>query len=194
MEKNKRVMTTKTLAYCALLAALSVVLARLIIPMPDESTRFSIEAVPIYMAGMLFGPLAGGLVGFAADFVGCMFSGYGFNPLFSLPPILYGVCGGLFRWFLAKKVSIPRLILGFLPAVIFGSILYQSAALAYVYSSTTFMEYFVLKLTTRSIQFAITMVIDAVVIYLLFKARIFDRIGIWPPKKISKGNKKNDDC
>ena len=115
MEKNKRTMTTKTLAYCALLAALSVVLARLIIPMPDESTRFSIEAVPIYMAGMLFGPLAGGLVGFAADFVGCMFSGYGFNPLFSLPPILYGVCGGLFRYFLAQKVSVPRLLLGFLP-------------------------------------------------------------------------------
>lgn len=194
MKKNQRTMTTKTLAYCALLAALSVVLARLIIPMPDESTRFSIEAVPIYMAGMLFGPLAGGLVGFAADFVGCMFSGYGFNPLFSLPPILYGVCGGLFRYFLANKVSVPRLILGFLPPVIFGSILYQSAALAYVYSSTTFMEYFILKLTTRSVQFAITMVIDAVVIYLLFKARIFDRLGIWPIKKKCKGCKDNDDC
>lgn len=194
MEKNKRTMTTKTLAYCALLAALSVVLARLIIPMPDESTRFSIEAVPIYMAGMLFGPLAGGLVGFAADFVGCMFSGYGFNPLFCLPPILYGVCGGLFRYFLAQKVSVPRLLLGFLPPIIFGSILYQSAALAYVYSSTTFMEYFLLKLTTRSVQFAITMVLDAVVIYLLFKARIFDRLGIWPPKKMKKGSDKNDDC
>ena len=194
MEKNKRKMTTKTLAYCALLAALSVVLARLIIPMPDESTRFSIEAVPIYLAGMLFGPLAGGLVGFAADFVGCMFSGYGFNPLFCLPPILYGVCGGLFRHFLAKKISIPRLIVGFLLPVVLGSILYQSAALAYVYSSTTFMEYFILKLTTRSVQFAITMVLDAVVIYLLFKARIFERIGVWPPKKKKKGSDENDEC
>lgn len=194
MEKNKRIMTTKTLAYCALLAALSVVLARMIIPMPDESTRFSIEAVPIYIAGMLFGPLAGGLVGFAADFVGCMFSGYGFNPLFCLPPILYGVCGGLFRYFLAQKTSVPRLILGFLPPVVFGSILYQSASLAYVYSSTTFMEYFLLKLTTRSIQFAITMVIDVVVIYLLFKTRVFERLGIWPPKKMKKGSDKDDDC
>ena len=52
---SKRTMTTKTLAYCALLAALSVVLARLIIPMPNVTTRFSIEAVPIYLAGMLFG-------------------------------------------------------------------------------------------------------------------------------------------
>ena len=131
-QKRKPVISTRTLAYCALLAALSVVLARLIIPMPDESTRFSIEAVPIYMSGMLFGPLAGGLVGFAADFIGCMFSGYGFNPLFCLPPILYGVFGGIFRYYLARKISIPRLIIGFLPPIIFGSILYQSVALAYV--------------------------------------------------------------
>ena len=66
----KRSMSTRALAYCALLAAISVVLARLIIPMPNASTRFSIEAVPIYLAGMLFGPMAGGLVGFSADLVG----------------------------------------------------------------------------------------------------------------------------
>lgn len=185
MQKNKKNnrMTTKTLAYCAMLAALSVVLARMIIPMPDESTRFSIEAVPIFMSGMLFGPLAGGLVGFSADFVGSLFSGYGFNPLFCVPPVLYGIFGGVFRYFLAKKVTIPRLILGFLPPIVFGSILYQSVALAYVYYNTTFMEGLILKLSTRSIQFAITMVLDAVVIYLLFKSKLFDRLGVWPPVK-----------
>lgn len=179
---NKRAMTTKTMAYCALLAALSVVLARLIVPMPNESTRFSIEAVPVYMAGMLFGPLAGGLVGFSADFVGCMFSPFGFNPLFCVPPILYGVFGGLFRRFLAAKTSIFRLLLGFLPPIILGSILYQSAALAYVYNEETFIQDLILKLSTRSIQFAITMVIDVLVIYLLFKVKLFNRMGIWPPK------------
>ena len=78
----KRSMTTKALAYCALLAAISVVLARLLIPMPNATTRFSIESVPILLSGMLFGPMAGGLVGFCADLVGCLFSGYGYNPLF----------------------------------------------------------------------------------------------------------------
>lgn len=83
---SKRTMTTKALAYCALLAALSVVLARLIIPMPNVTTRFSIEAVPIYLAGMLFGPMAGALVGFSADLVGCLFSGYGYNPCSACRP------------------------------------------------------------------------------------------------------------
>ena len=66
----------RTLAVCALLAAVSVVLARLVIPMPNETTRFSLEAIPIFIAGMLFGPLPGALVGFVADFVGCLFSAH----------------------------------------------------------------------------------------------------------------------
>lgn len=179
---GKSRMSTRALAYCALLAAISVVLARLIIPMPNASTRFSIEAVPIFMAGMLFGPMSGGIVGFSADLVGCLFSGYGYNPIFCLPPILYGVFGGFFRYFLGKNVSIPRLIVAFLPPIVFGSILYQSFALAFVYNSKgsigASLIYF---LSTRSVQFVVTMVLDALVIYSLFKARIFDRLGIWPP-------------
>ena len=54
--KKNASMTTRTLTCCALLAALGVVLARLIIPMPNEFTRFSIEAVPTVLAGILFGP------------------------------------------------------------------------------------------------------------------------------------------
>ena len=179
--KTKRMMTTRNLAYCALLAALSVVLARLIIPMPNATTRFSIEAVPIYLAGMLFGPMAGGLVGFCADFVGCLFSGFGYNPLFSLPPILYGVFGGVFRYYLSKKISLPRLALAFLPPVVGGSILWQSFALDYVYDLG-----FTLMLSTRAVQFAITLVVNAVIVNLLFRSKMFVHMGVWPPKKQEK--------
>lgn len=175
--KKTASMTTKTLTTCALLAALGVVLARLIVPMPNEFTRFSIEAVPTVLAGILFGPVAGALVGFVADLVGCLFSGYGYNPLFCVPPILYGLCGGFFRMFLAKKVSIPRLLLTMAPAIVFGSILYQSWALNFVYGKG-----FWVLLSARSIQFAVTMVVDVIVIRLLFKSRIFQHAGMWPPK------------
>lgn len=177
---SKRTMTTKTLAYCALLAALSVVLARLIIPMPNVTTRFSIEAVPIYLAGMLFGPMAGALVGFSSDLVGCLFSGYGYNPLFCLPPILYGVFGGLLRRWLMGKPSLPRLAVSFLPPVVLGSILWQSAALSYVYNSKgSFQASLVYFLSTRTIQFAVTLVLDVLIVYLLMKSRVFDRMGLW---------------
>lgn len=177
---SKRTMTTKALAYCALLAALSVVLARLIIPMPNVTTRFSIEAVPIYLAGMLFGPMAGALVGFSSDLVGCLFSGYGYNPLFCLPPILYGVFGGLLRRWLMGKPSLPRLAVSFLPPVVLGSILWQSAALSYVYNSKgSFQASLVYFLSTRTVQFAVTLVLDVLIIYLLMKSRVFDRMGLW---------------
>lgn len=183
MQKNN-VFSTKALAICAMLTALSVVFARLIGLMPSESMRFSIEAVPIFLAGMLFGPVMGGCVGFAADFVGCLFSPFGFNPIFSVPPILYGVFAGLMRPVLRKKITILRLTLAFLLPVVLGSILYQSATLAYMYyKDGPFFQGFVYYLSTRSVQFAITLVADVSIIYLIFKAKLFERIGLWNPGK-----------
>lgn len=186
-KSHRRSMSTQALAYCALLAAISVVLSRLIIPMPNATTRFSIEAVPIYLSGMLFGPMAGGLVGFCADLVGCLFSGYGYNPIFSVPPILYGVFAGLLRNYLGRKTSLPRLALSFLPPVALGSILWQSAALAFIYNSKgSFMPSFIFFLSTRSVQFAITLVLDVLVIYMLMRANVFQRLNLWPPKSGKK--------
>lgn len=178
----------RTLATCALLAAISVVLARLIIPMPNETTRFSLEAVPIFIAGMLFGPLPGALVGFVADFVGCLFSGYGYNPLFCVPPILYGLSAGLFRPMLAKKVNIGRIALAYLPAIVFGSILWQSFALAKVYGGDAFEAFFLTKLTARSIQFAVTFVLDTLIVWLLYRSKVFTTTKLWPPVLRRKSN------
>lgn len=191
----KQRMATKTLASCALLAALSVVLARLIVPMPNAFTRFSIEAVPIYLAGVLFGPMAGGLVGFTADIVGCLFSGFGYNPFFSLPPILYGIFGGLLRKYRPKKQTTFRLALwlavGFLPPILFGSILYQSTVLSYFYYydpavAGSWQQGMVYFLSTRSIQFLATMAIDVAILCLLFRIRLFERLKLWPMEVIKK--------
>lgn len=184
-------MTTKTLVYCALLAALGVVLSRLFGMMPSEYSRFSIEAVPTVIAGILFGPVAGGLVGFTADLVGCLFSGYAYNPIFCIPPILYGVCGGLFQGYLVKKMSIPRLFVTILPAVTLGSLLWQSFALTYIYfKDSPFLDRFLLFLGSRSIQFAVTIVLDVLIIYFLFKSKLFQHVGVWPPKEKTKKNQK----
>ena len=180
---KKQIINTKTLANCALLAALSVVLARLVVPMPNASTRFSIEAVPIFLAGMLFGPIPGALVGFTADFVGCLFSPYGYNPIFCVPPILYGLFAGFLRYYICARPSLPRLTLGWLPPVVLGSILYQSAAFAFFYGKGTYFARFLGFLISRSIQYPITMVACILVVYLLCKSNIFKRIGLWPEGK-----------
>ena len=174
--KNVRILATS-----ALLAAISVVLARLIIPMPNETTRFSLEAVPIFIAGMLFGPIPGALVGFVADFVGCLFSGYGYNPMFCIPPILYGLSAGFFRPMLAKKTNPLTIGLAFLPAIVLGSILYQSWSLAFVYGGDAFEAFFLTKLASRSVQFGVTFVLDVLIVWLLYKAKVFSSAKLWPP-------------
>ena len=182
-------MKTRTLVTCALLAAITVVLARLVIPMPNATTRFSIEAVPVFLAGRLFGPIPGMLVGFAADAVGCLFSGYGYNPLFCVPPLLYGLCGGLFRPLLARKMNIGTIALAFLPAVALGSILYQSWSLAFVYNAKgTFKASFLYFLSTRSAQFAVTFVLDVLIVWALYKCKVFQAAKLWPPQKEAKQN------
>ena len=153
----------RTLVVSAVLAAISVVLARLIIPMPDVSTRFSLEAVPIFLAGMFFGPIPGALVGFSADLVGCLFSGYGYNPLFCVPPILYGLNAGLFRPMLARKTN---------PLTI---------GLAFIYGGDAFEAFFLTKLASRSLQFGITFVLDVLIVWLLYKAKVFSSAKLWPP-------------
>ena len=128
--------------------------------------------------------MAGGLVGFSADLVGCLFSGYGYNPIFCVPPILYGVTAGLFQGYLVKKRTLPRLALSFLPAIVLGSILYQSASLTLIYAAPDARAaFFLLKLATRGIQFSITWVIDVLLVHLLFQCKLFDRAGLWPPKR-----------
>ena len=169
---------TRALVTLALLAAVSVVLARFIIPMPNPTMRFSIEATPIIIAGFLFGPIPAGLVGFIADLVGCLFSGYGYNPMVAVPPVVIGVCAGLMRPLLYKKISYLRVLAAFAPAVVVGSILWQSYWLSFFYGNKTFGAF----LVSRSIQFVITSCVNALAVYLLMRSGMFVNLHMWPPK------------
>ncbi len=163
------VFSTYSLTVCALLTALSVVLARVLTLIPAETTRISLEAVPIVLAGLLCGPLPGALVGFAADLIGCLISPFGYNPIFCVPPILYGLLAGLLRRYVLEKPTLPRTALAFFPAALIGSILWQSMALALVYGGDAKQAFFLTKLVSRSIQFALTGGVDTLIVWLLLR-------------------------
>ena len=180
MQKNKRSITTKSLVCCAVLAALSVVMARLLSISMDGGARYSLDKFPLFLAGMLFGPLLGGMTGFAADFLGSLMQ-FGFNPILCPPAILYGVFGGLMRHFIMKKPSVLRLGVSYLLPIGLGSILYQSIALSYVFPKMeTLQQNLVYYLSTRGVQFTIMLVAEVFIIYTLIKMRVFTRLGIWP--------------
>ena len=180
--KGKKIMATRTLAYCAMLAALSIIMARMLSFSVAGGVRWSADKFPLFLAGLLFGPVMGALTGFAADFLGSLMQ-FGFNPILCLPAILYGLFGGLLQRYLQKHFSLLRLALSYLFPVAIGSVLYQSCALAYLYFDGTFTEGVLYYLSTRSIQFSIMLVVEVLIIYMLMKVNVFTRLGVWPPMK-----------
>lgn len=179
---QSRHMTTKAIVCSALLAAISIVLARFLSYAPFGSVRFSFDKFPLFLAGLFFGPLVGGMTGLVADAVGSMMQ-YGFNPILCPPAILYGVFGGLFRYYIAKKPGVLRLAVSYVFPVVIGALLYQSFALAYCFNPNTFWEASIANLGARSVQFAIIAPLEILLMTLLMKMRVFERIGIWPPMK-----------
>ena len=166
---SRPVFNTYALTVCALLTALSVVLARVLTLSPAETTRISLEAVPIVLSGLLFGPIPGAVVGFAADLIGCLFSPFGYNPIFCVPPILYGLLAGAVRRYVTDRPTLLRTALAFFPAAIVGSVLWQSMALALVYGGDAKQAFFLAKLVSRSIQFALTGTVDTLIVWLLLR-------------------------
>lgn len=182
--------STYSLTVCALLTAMSVVLARVLTLIPAETTRISLEALPIVLAGLLCGPIPGALVGFAADLIGCLFSPFGYNPIFCLPPILYGLLAGLVRRYVLEKSTLPRTALAFFPAALLGSVLWQSMALALVYGGDAKQAFFLTKLVSRSIQFALTASVDTLIVWLLLRRGALSGVQ----RHIqAKGGRKHDD-
>ena len=165
---SRPVFNTYALTVCALLTALSVVLARVLTLIPAETTRISLEAVPIVLSGLLFGPIPGAVVGFAADLIGCLFSPFGYNPIFCVPPILYGLLAGAVRRYVTDRPALLRTALAFHAAIV-GSVLWQSMALALVYGGDAKQAFFLAKLVSRSIQFALTGTVDTLIVWLLLR-------------------------
>lgn len=176
-------MATRTLSICALLCALNVVFARFMTIMPSAVARFSIEAVPVLLAGYFFGPVPGMLVGFAGDTVGCLFSGYGWNPIISITPMMVGAFAGILRpliYKLDKPWDIWRVALTILPSKLLGSIYWTSQCLVWLGFSkkglTTLMA-------ARTVEAMLEFVLETVVVMLLLKTGLFRRMRLFPPAK-----------
>jgi ECF transporter S component (folate family) len=85
----------RLLAVSAFLAALSIVCGKYLALPVGNVLRFSFENLPILLAGMMFGPITGMLVGVVADIIGCIMVAYPINPLVTLGAACIGLFGGL---------------------------------------------------------------------------------------------------
>ena len=97
MQKNKKMTwDTRTLVFLGLLVAMQIVLVRLVV-IDLGSYRITIGSVCTILAGLWFGPVAGGVSGLISDVLGCILKGYAINPLITVAAILWGVIPALMR-------------------------------------------------------------------------------------------------
>lgn len=176
-------MTARAISACALLCALNVVFARFFTVMPSAVARLSIEGVPVILAGYLFGPIPGMLVGFVGDTVGCLFSAYGWNPIISISPMMVGAFAGILRplvYKLDKPGDIWRVAVTVLPAKLLGSVYWTSQCLILLGFSKSGLP---VLMGARVVEAMIEFVLETVVIMLLLKTGVFQRMRLFPPAK-----------
>lgn len=97
-------MNTRTLSLLSVLIAVGIILSRLLGFYLTPSLRVSFEYFPVILSGVLFGPIAGAVVGGLADFLGAtLFSGLGFFPPLIIGPILAGFLSGILATYVFKS-------------------------------------------------------------------------------------------
>jgi len=134
-------MNTRQLSRIAILAAIYVVLS-LLTPIKLLNFKFTFEAFPILIAGLLFGPIDGMLCATIGSFIyQLLFSGYGLTittPLWMLPHIISGLVVGLFakrkKFDLNKNETILITIISCLLVTLFNSLAMYIDSLIFKYS------------------------------------------------------------
>ena len=173
MSKVKTFFAPRRLTTMAIFIAIQIVLARFVGIQVSEGLRISFEAIPIILAGIWLGPMAGFLVGFLSDLVGTLIAGYGvyFLPL-ALTPILNGVLPGLaYRYIFKGELNFVKCIAMVVVTEILTSILLGTYTLTWYYRlfvpnvDKTFAILFVTRLTKF-----LTIGCDAVLVWFVHKA------------------------
>lgn len=153
---------TKVLVYVGLFIALSVILTRFL-SVETPTLRIGFGIIPIAFSSIMFGPLIGGITGALSDFIGAMLfpkGPYFFG--FTLTAFLDGILYGLFLY--NKPKSIMRIILCVLTSTI---VLYLGLNTYWISIITG--KGFIALLPQRIIKNIITVPINAVLIYELWK-------------------------
>ena len=166
----------RAMCLAGLLAAMSLILGKFLqIPTPfAEFVRISFENLPVILAGLALGPLAGAMTGAVADLVGCLAYGYSINPLITLGAaavgLVAGACGRLFfRTPLLCRISVSAVA-----AHLVGSVGIKTAGIAAWYLSKYSLGYIELMLW-RLLNYSIIAALEIAILYALLRHRGFQK-------------------
>ncbi len=151
----------------SLLAAMSIICGKYLAFGVGNVLRFSFENLPIMLAGMALGPVAGILTGVVADLVGCVLVGYAINPLVTLgAAIIGGVSGGIYL-LMRKNDRCPNTLcvcLCVAASHLVGSVVIKTLGLVMFYPMPIW-----LLMLYRLLNYAIIGVLECVILCVLTK-------------------------
>ncbi|MBO7341624.1 MAG: folate family ECF transporter S component [Clostridia bacterium] len=166
----------RALCLAGLLAAMSLILGKFLqIPTPfAEFVRISFENLPVILAGLVLGPLAGAMTGAVADLVGCLAYGYSINPLITLGAASVGLVSGLLGWLLSRTPLLCRISVSAIAAHLVGSVAIKTAGIAAWYLSKYDLGYFELTMW-RLLNYSIIAVLEIAILFALLRHRGFQK-------------------
>lgn len=160
----------RLLAVSAFLAALSIICGKYLALSLGNVLRFSFENLPILLSGMMFGPVAGALVGAVADLVGCLMVGYTVNPLVTLGAVCVGILGGLLFRLTKKLPLLWQTCITVILAHLVASVIVKTYGLAQYYD----MPFHILMLW-RLLNYVIVGVAEWLLLYTVLKNKALRR-------------------
>lgn len=123
----------RVLVFAAVLVAMSIVCGKYLAIRGGDILRFSFENLPILLAGMMFGPVVGAVVGVAADLIGCLLVGYTINPIVTVGAAMIGLVSGLLYRITSRLPYFARLLLAVGVAHLLGSVVIKTVGLSAFY-------------------------------------------------------------
>lgn len=124
----------KRMALCAMMVAMSVVigiLCKSFLNFSNGLLRITFENLPILLAGIFLGPMAGGMVGVASDLVSYLLSPQTYPPnlVVTLGACAVGVISGLMAKYVVKSRGTKQIILSCAAAHLVGSMMIKPIGL-----------------------------------------------------------------
>ena len=160
----------RLLAVSAFLAALSIICGKYLALSLGNVLRFSFENLPILLAGMMFGPITGLVVGAVADVVGCVMVAYPINPLVTLGAACVGLFGGLLFRLTRKLPLLWQTFVTVIATHLVASVIVKTVGLAAYYD----MPLHILMLW-RLLNYVIVGVAEWLLLYTVLKNQALRR-------------------
>lgn len=158
----------KVLLVSAIFISLSIVLGKQL-SFTFGAIRISFENLTILMAGIMFGPIIGLIVGAASDLIGCLVVGYTICPLVTVGAATIGLISGIVSFYFFDGRPKLKIAASVSSAHIIGSLIIKSTGLY------LFFGYPLAMILIRIPTYIVIGTIEGYLIYALITNKAFCR-------------------